>query len=175
MTSYHLSRGRVILPTIFLLTNAPRRGIIRIAMLLRNTTVKRLLVPFSAVFLLTLSCSRPQKIPERLFFDNYEVKELLLVTSKHRSTEGYVHVMKKPIERTYGLQDTLYLVYNRKDELVGFVTADRRTYRFSYVRRPYDVPGEPTRIPRKEYIGTWRTLALSVQKILELPYPVKVY
>jgi len=123
---------------------------------------------------LCVSCSRPVKKPERVFYDNYEKKDTLIITSSMRETEGYIHVLKKPIERTYGLHDTLYLVYKR-GELVGFVTADRRAYRYSWRNRPYDIEGQPDIYRHKQHIGAWRTLELNVQKILELPYPVKVY
>ena len=121
-----------------------------------------------------ISCSRPVKKTERVFRDNYEIKRTLIITSKVRETEGYIHVLKKPIERTFGDLDTLYMVY-KKDQLVGFVTADKRAYRYSGSYGPYEDAGESNKYRHQQHIGTWRTLELNVQKILELPYPVKIY
>jgi len=136
--------------------------------------VKRLFFLFLApVLVLICSCSRPEKKVGLIYHNTYKTIKTLIITSEKRKTEGWIHVQEKDVERSYGRKDRLYLVYS-KNKLVGFVTADRRTFKCKFPDPPYDVD-RVDKTPINEYSGTWRTLEIAVQDILGLHYPVTVY
>ena len=128
------------------------------------------------IYLLVMGggCSRPEKKAEKIFFNTYETKKTLIITSDFKETEGWIEVQEKTVERTYGQIDRLYLVY-KKDNLVGFVTADGKAYQCTYDILPYEREGQSSKIPVQKYIGTWKTLELNVQHILNLRYPVRIF
>jgi hypothetical protein len=129
---------------------------------------------FLLALCIVISCERPEKKPTKLFHNTYATKDRLLIKSELKQIEGYIDVQKKSIERTYGKLDTLYLVFRRK-RIVGFVKAEGKAYQCGHETRPYEIPGRSDHTPVNRYLGTWRTLEINVQHILELPYPVTIY
>ncbi len=121
-----------------------------------------------------VSCERPEKRPDELYKNTSATKNRLLIKSELKEIEGYIDVQRKPVERTYGDTDTLYLIFVKK-RMVGFVTADGKAFQCGLETRPYEIPGRSDHSPVNRYLGTFRTLEINVRHILELPYPVTIY
>ena len=121
-----------------------------------------------------ISCERPEKKTVINYINDYRTVKTLIISSDRNPNEGYIKVQEKYVERAYGKTDVLYLVY-RKNDLVGFVTTDRKAYRFTNELLQHETEGQGYIVPAERYVGSWKTLALNVQHILQLRYPVTVF
>ena len=123
--------------------------------------------------LFATSCDRPPQTTRQIYKNTYKSEDLLLISSKQKQDEGWIEVQEKPVEFKYGKTDRLYFVYQH-NSLVGFITADGRSYQTTWDELPYEINDKTNLVPVERYIGTWRTMELNVQHILGLPYPVTI-
>jgi hypothetical protein len=127
----------------------------------------------SIILLAGIGCSRPEKRVNIVYHNDYKAQQVLIVSSEHDQDEAWIEVREKAVETNLDKTDSISFVF-RHDKLVGYILADGRTYVCMDRELPYEIEGKSNKLPVANYIGTFRTFELNVQKLLNLPYPITI-
>ena len=131
------------------------------------------LVLIGSILLAGSGCSRPEKRVTSAYRNDYKAQQILLVSSEHDKDEGWIEVREKLVEPDNDKTDSISFVF-RHDKLIGYILADGRTFVCMDRELPYEIEGKSNKLPVANYIGTFRTIELNVQKLLNLQYPVTI-